>query len=156
MNNFDELAKTHCLHTLLEPVQLYDQHFTGQIKSAINFSLTGSHSCTAPIENFIRAAIRILQAYEKTPLSRGFFHLDLTGSTFEPLWIHEEVICAIKNLVGYKKALFLISGLRLALCPNGKYWTYRMRKQYMDTLSYIDQLAANLINSTTTLNLVYL
>jgi hypothetical protein len=156
MNNLDELAKTHCLHTLLEPVQLYDLYFTEQVKSAINFSLTGSHNCSAPIENFVRAAIRVLQAHEKYPLSRGFFHLDLSRNTFEPLWIQEAVICALKQLVGYEKALLLISGLRPALCPSGKYWTQSIRKQYKDALSYIDQLAANRINSSTILNLVYL
>lgn len=156
MNNLDELAKTHCLHTLLGPVQSYDQYITEQVKSAINFSLTGSHNCSAPIENFVRAAIRVLQAHEKYPLSRGFFHLDLSRNTFEPLWIQKEVICALKQLVGYEKALLLISGLRPALCPRGKYWTQSMRKQYKDALSYIDQLAANRINSSTILNLVYL
>ena len=156
MNNLDELTKTHCLQTLLGPVHLYDQYFTEQVKSAINFSLTGSHNCSAPIENFVSAAIRVLQAHEKHPLSRGFFHLDLSRNTFEPLWIQEEVICALKQLVGYEKALLLISGLRPALCPKGKYWTHRIRKQYTEALSHIDQLAAKRINSSTILNLVYL
>ena len=156
MNNLDELAKIHCLHSLLGPKTHYDQQFTEQIKSAINFFLTGSLNCSAPIDNFIRAAIRILQPHEKIPLSRGFFHLDLSRKTFEPLWIQEELIRALKQLVGYEKALLIISGLRPALCPSGKYWTRRIRKQYVEALSYIDQLAANKINPSTILNLVYL
>lgn len=156
MNNLNEWVKDHCLHTLLGSTANIDPYFEEQIKTAIDFSLTGSIECSAPLDKFARAVIRFLQVHDKTLASRGFHHLDLSEKTLDPLWLREELIRAIKLLAGYEKALLIISGLRSALCPRGKYWTHGIQNRYEGSLNYIDELAAQKVDSSTTLNLIYI
>lgn len=59
---------------------------------------------------------------------------------FSPLWIRQAIVSEMKKLAGRREALLLVSGLREAVCPEGKYWTKHREAQYQRVRSWIDGL----------------
>jgi hypothetical protein len=60
---------------------------------------------------------------------------------FSPLWIRQAIVERMKGLAGRREALLLITGLREAVCPPGKYWTKQRAAQYQRVRGWIDDLA---------------
>lgn len=60
---------------------------------------------------------------------------------FSPLWIRQAVVSRMKAMAGRSEALLLVTGLREAVCPEGKYWTKKRERQYHQVRSWIDELA---------------
>ncbi len=156
MKNPNELAKVHCLHSLFGRVTGQDPYLANQIKTAIEYSLTGSADRSAPLDNFTQAALKLFASQCPLPPSWGFAHLDLSRNSFDPLWVRLEFIKSLKHLAGYNENLLVVSGLRVSLCPAGKYWTRRIQKSYQDALIYIDELAAKWSTPNTALTVLYL
>ena len=156
MKSHSELAKVHCMHSLFGILTGRDPYLTSQIKTAIEFSLTGSADRTAPLDSFTKAALDLFKKQSPLPPSWGFAHLDLSLKPFDPLWVRAAFVKSLKNLAGYEDALLVVSGLRISLCPEGKYWTRRVQNRYENALSYIDDLAAKWSTPNTTLTVLYL
>ncbi len=156
MKTHNELAKAHCLHSLFGRLTGRDPYLTGQIKYAIEFSLTGSNDRKAPLNTFTEAARELFKKQHPLPPSWGFAHLDLSQNPFDPLWVREEFIKSLKCLAGFNENLLVITGLRGTLCPPGKYWTRRMQERYGDALAYIDDLAARWSTPNTALTVLCL
>lgn len=60
---------------------------------------------------------------------------------FSPLWIRQAIVNRMKGLAGRREALLLVTGLRDAVCPPGKYWTARRETEYQRVRGWIDALA---------------
>lgn len=60
---------------------------------------------------------------------------------FSPLWIRQAIVERMKAMAGRREALLLITGLREAVCPPGKYWTAKRAAQYQRVRGWIDDLA---------------
>jgi len=58
-----------------------------------------------------------------------------------PLWIRQRIVSEMKKLAGRRAALLLITGLREAVCPQGRNWTKNRAQQYMRVQAWIDDLA---------------
>ncbi len=156
MKTPNELAKAHCLHSLFGRLTGRDPYLTGQIKKAIELSLTGSADRKAPLNTFTEAALELFQKQHPLPPSWGFAHMDLSQKPFDPLWVRAEFIKSLKRLAGFNENLLVVSGLRESLCPPGKYWTQRMQKRYEESLEYIDDLGAMWSTPNTALSVLYL
>ena len=59
---------------------------------------------------------------------------------FSPLWIRQAIVIEMKKLAGRREGLLLVTGLRGAVCPKGKYWTKHREAQYQRVRSWIDEL----------------
>lgn len=59
---------------------------------------------------------------------------------FSPLWIRQAIVSEMKKLAGRREALLLVTCLREAVCPAGKYWTKHREAQYQQVRSWIDEL----------------
>lgn len=59
---------------------------------------------------------------------------------FSPLWIRQAIVAEMKKLAGRREALLLVTGLREAVCPAGKYWTKHREAQYQRVRSWIEEL----------------
>ena len=59
---------------------------------------------------------------------------------FSPLWIRQAIVGEMKKLAGRREALLLVTGLRDAVCPKGKYWTKDREAQYQRVRGWIDEL----------------
>ena len=46
----------------------------------------------------------------------------------------------MKKLAGRREGLLLVTGLRGAVCPEGKYWTKHRETQYQQVRNWIDEL----------------
>lgn len=152
----EEMAKLHCLHALFAAAAGHDAALTQHIKSAIDYSLTGTLDTSAPLEQFAVAALKLFEDQEKYTPSYGLRQIDLRQRHYDPLWLREELISALKALAGYEKALLLIVGLRIALCPGGHYWTRRLREEHLAARAYIDELAAQWTTPNCHLSILYL
>jgi len=60
---------------------------------------------------------------------------------FSPLWIRQAIVVEMKKLAGRREGLLLVTGLRDAVCPAGKYWTKQREVQYLRVRDWIDELA---------------
>lgn len=60
---------------------------------------------------------------------------------FSPLWIRQAIVVEMKKLAGRRAALLLVTGLREAVCPAGKYWTKQREARYRRVREWIDELA---------------
>ena len=60
---------------------------------------------------------------------------------FSPLWIRQAIVVEMKKLAGRREGLLLVTGLREAVCPVGKYWTKQRGHQYQRVRDWIDELA---------------
>ncbi|MGZ0656155.1 hypothetical protein ACWPKO_09090 [Coraliomargarita sp. W4R53] len=59
---------------------------------------------------------------------------------FSPLWIRQAIVVEMKKLAGRREGLLLVTGLREAVCPAGKYWTKQREAQYQRVRDWIDEL----------------
>ena len=155
MSNASELAKLQCLQTLFGRATGGDPYLAQQIKKAIDFSLTGSVDQSAPLERFTEAALRLGREYRTMPPSCRICHLDFREKEYDPLWIHRELSRIFRELAGYDSALLIVTGLRCAICPPGRYWTKKYRNQYRAAIEYIDTTAALRSARNTTANIIY-
>ena len=140
-NPTEEIAKFQCLHALFGDRDTYGPDLARHLKSAIDFSLTGSDVAPAPLDQFAEAAERLRA--KQNPETSGSFalqHLDLRSRTYEPLWVRAELIEHMKQLAGYSRALLLISGLRESF-PHGRQQLKRRQKEYQEAISLIEDLA---------------
>ena len=64
---------------------------------------------------------------------------DLEASS--PLWIRQAIVKEMKKLAGRRVGLLLVTGLREAICPEGRRWTHAKEAQYQRVRSWIDELA---------------
>lgn len=60
---------------------------------------------------------------------------------FSPLWIRQAIVVEMKKLAGRSEGFLLVTGLREAVCPAGKYWTKHREAQYQRVRNWIDELA---------------
>lgn len=77
-----------------------------------------------------------------SPTESAFAHWHVPRlDDFSPLWIRQGIVTEMKKLAGCSRGLFLVTGLREAICPSGKYWTKEREDQYRRVRSWIDELA---------------
>lgn len=155
MSNASELAKLRCLQTLFGCATGGDPYLTQQIKKAIDFSLTGSVDQSAPLQHFTAAALRLGHEYRTLSPSCRICHLDFLEKEYDPLWVHQELTRIFRDLAGYDAALLIVTGLRHAICPPGRYWTKKYRDQFRAAIEYIDTTAARRSARNTTANIIY-
>ena len=72
----------------------------------------------------------------------GFAHWHVPAlEDFSPLWIRQAIVAEMKKLAGRRAALLLVTGLRDAVCPPGRYWTKSRQAEYDRVRDWIDELA---------------
>jgi hypothetical protein len=59
-----------------------------------------------------------------------------------PLWIRPILLRRLNRLAGASAVLFLITGLREAICPKGSRWTRERRNEYARVRHWIESIAA--------------
>ena len=73
-------------------------------------------------------------------ISYCHWHVPNTEST-SPLWIRHAIVAEMKKLAGRRYALLLVTGLREAICPEGKRWTNARECQFRLVRNWINELA---------------
>lgn len=157
---FDNLAALNAMVSLAagsEPAR------ADQIQAAIQFcrrqaSLTSgrSNSLSREISRAYSETVdRLVKLHGKDPAAFGFSHWDLGSHPYDPLWVRVHLIQQLKKISGLPEALLLITGLRHALCPPGKYWTEKRSLRYREAIAYIEHLALQFKTPSTRLSLLF-
>ena len=94
---------------------------------------------------------------EREPSELAFAHCHVPLlEDFSPLWIRQAIVTEMKKLAGRREGILLVTGLREAVCPEGKYWTKHCESQYQRVRNWIDELACDWTTQDSNLQVVVL
>lgn len=86
----------------------------------------------------------------------GFAHCDLSATSADPLFLRPQLLAAVRELVGYKEGLLLVSGLRQAVTGRSRRFNSRRRITYQQTQGLIEALVAKFAPARTRLHLIFI
>ncbi len=140
-----------------------DQFQSDQIQAAIQFcrnqaevvSSSKSQQAMETSKAYTDIVDRLVKLHVEEGSSFGFGHWNLGHHEYDPLFIRAHLIKELKRISGFEEALLLITGLREALCPPGKYWTQKRSTRYQEAISYIESLAVQYKTPKTKLSLLF-
>jgi hypothetical protein len=152
----DQSPPLRALHTLLSVAVGADADLARQVEAAVDFTLENAAPGGPDAAALGHAAAALLDLFRRDGRTPAFAHLDLREQTWEPLWIRERMLAALRPLAGYREGILLTTGLRRLACPPGRRWTARARSRYQDALAYLQETAAAQSAPTTVLHLLFL
>lgn len=144
------------LHTLLSVAVGADADLERQVQAAVDFTLENATPGGPDAVSLEHSAEVLLNLFRRDGRTPAFAHLDLREQTWEPLWIRERMLAALRPLTGYREGILLTTGLRRLACPPGRRWTARARTRYQDAMTYLQETAAVQTSARTMLHLLFL
>ncbi|HKK19289.1 MAG TPA: hypothetical protein VJ952_11465 [Opitutales bacterium] len=92
--------------------------------------------------SYVEKLARLHFGEQGEPERLGFCHWHVPQlEVFSALWIRQAIVGEMKKLAGRREALLLVTGLREAVCPRGKYWTQARQAEYGRVRGWIEELA---------------
>lgn len=161
-----ELRRLLFINALFSEATGHDLYLAEQIRSAIACGLAelearaGREPADGPAYDaaFTAAAAELLaRLFEGRP-RHGFYHWDasLGLASPTPLFTRAEIMAGLRRLAGYPEATLLVTNLRPALLPPTRRATPRRRREYVEALAFIRDLAAARTGRGTELHLLFL
>jgi len=144
------------LHTLLSVAVDADADLARQVQAAVDFTLENAAPGGPDATSLSHAAEALLDLFRRDGRTPAFAHLDLREQNWEPLWIRERMLAALRPLAGYREGILLTTGLRRLACPPGRRWTVRARGRYQDAIAYLQETAAAQSSVNAVLHLLFL
>jgi hypothetical protein len=153
-----QLRRLHFLNALFAPLTGHDLYLARQIDAAIATSLDEAVEREPGDPAFVSAAAELFTKLCRTGPRHGFFHWDAAGSdtAAAPLFARAGLMEGLKRLAAYPESTVLVTNLRAAHCPPRGRWTSRRERDYDDTLSLLQQLAATRSRRGAQMNLLFL
>ena len=94
---------------------------------------------------------------EGKPSGLVFAHWHVpTLEDFSPLWIRQAIVTEMKKMAGRREGMLLVTGLREAICTEGKYWTKHCESEYHRVRGWIDKLASAWVTQSCNLQVIVL
>jgi hypothetical protein len=162
----DDLRRLHFINALFAHATGHDLYLAEQIKSAIAFSLAELEAQTSLRPELAQTYDAAFNAAAADLLARlfahqprhGFFHWDasLTLAAATPLFTRAEIMAGLKHLAPYRESTLLVTNLRPALIPPSRRATPRRKRDYVEALDFIHQLAAARTARSASLQLLFL
>jgi hypothetical protein len=149
-------APLRALHTLLSAAVGADSDLARQVQAAVDFTLENAAPGGPDAATLGQAAKALLGLLRRATPPPAFAHLDLREQAWEPLWIRQRVLGALRPLAGYREGVLLTTGLRRLACPPGRRWSARARARYQAAMAYIQETAAAHASDKTVLHLLFL
>jgi len=113
-----------------------DLYLARQIKESIDASIETSDSLSQD-DAFLNAAKRLL---ETRGSNRQAQKIDLVpapaAGAYSQLALRARLLAALKRCCLAKRSVLVLAGLREAICPPGKRWTKRRKREYQDAIAY--------------------
>ncbi len=147
MKSRENLKKLYFINSVFPEITGNDLYFADQIRRAVEGAAASRKSgddgpgTADSFEDFRDAVLRLR---ETLPASReGFAHWDAgtCPDGFSPLWARSELIGILKRLASEPQATLLVTNLAEAVCPRGRRWTRRSRREYGEAIAFIRDLA---------------
>lgn len=162
----DDVRRLHLINALFGEVTGNDLYLAEQIKEAITFSLADLQAqtllhpeFTAKYDAAFNAAAAELLAKQFAHLhEHGFFHWDasLTLASATPLFTRAEIMTGLKRLAPYRESTLLVTNLRPALIPPTSRATPRRKRDYVEAVTFIQELASARTTPSANLQLLFL
>jgi hypothetical protein len=162
----DDLRRLHFVNALFARLTGDDLYLARQIQEAIAFSLSELAEQTRARPElaarydaaFTAAAARLLEKFFADQPGHGFFHWDAlsTLASATPLFARAELMTGLKRLAPYRESTLLVTNLRAALLPPEQRETARRRREYEESLAYVQDLAAARTRPDADLRLLFL
>ncbi|MGJ3241964.1 MAG: hypothetical protein ACFE0O_03255 [Opitutales bacterium] len=163
MNLPPDPGKLQSLHSLLSATFGTDPFQAEQIEAAIQHCLNEQERPAEPGDTdlALRPGLDVQQLAKLHALyskhqADGFAHWDLSQKPYDPLFIRAHLQRILRQLSGHPRATLVVTGLRQALCPAGKYWTRGRRERYREAITYIEDLACRYQTPNSAFNLIIL
>jgi hypothetical protein len=153
-----QLRRLHFLNALFAPLTGSDLYLARQIDAAITTSLDEAIDREPSDPTFIAAAARLFARLCGATPGHGFYHWDATehAAASSPLFARAGMMDGLKRLARFPESTVLVTNLRAGHCPPDRRWTGRRQREYDDTLSLLQQLAATRSRRGAQLNLLFL
>lgn len=148
-----DLSVLHLLNAVFAPLTGRDLYLAEQIKAGIDSALAADPAADRSTA-FARAIDRLREVLGVSQ-SDGFFHWD-AREAHGALFARQQVVDGLKGLAPFQNATLLVTNLRAALCPAGKRFTSRRRREYDEAVHFISSLAAARKRDTSNLNVLFL
>lgn len=158
MTRSPRLRRLHFLNALFAPLTGHDLYLAGQIDDAIGSALSPAGDRTPADPDFVRAAADLFRRLCRAEDTHGFFHWDAAAdaSAVTPLFARAGLIDGLKRLAPYREATVLITNLRHAHGAPARRFTPRRQRDYQETLSLVNDLAAARTRRGASVNLLFL
>ena len=113
-----------------------DLYYARQIKESIEASLPAERSSEP--EAFVTAADRLAQRMLDSADSTIAIGLVPTREAdgFSILALRAKLLEALKKTCRSERPLLVLTGLKEAICPQGKRWTARRKQEYQDAIDF--------------------
>ncbi|MFW5883749.1 MAG: hypothetical protein ACOCVG_05215 [Verrucomicrobiota bacterium] len=153
----DLLLKLKSASGLLVVAAGADRRQTAEVQAAIDFlrSERDQGRQETPPELYDRTIEDLLRLTRPGSEGWGFRHWNLRGDRYDPLFIRARLLRELRQLAGFPESLLLVTGLREALCPPGRYWTQKVEQRYHEAVDYIERVALKYNTPSTRLSLVF-
>ena len=90
---------------------------------------------------YVGKLARIHFGEEGEPSGLSFAHWHVPHlEDFSPLWIRQAIVTEMKKMAGRREGILLVTGLREAICSQGKYWTKHCESEYQRVRNWIEEL----------------
>ncbi len=140
------------LNHLLALATAADPRSARELHHAIAFSIReGKSNLQSPLLITAQNLLRLQHGGERL---FAVAHCDLKGLCDDPLWIRQRVVSALRRLAGHREGILLITGLKVAFCPTGR-WSPKRKAGYQECQGYIEQLAMRFNGPRSRLRLLY-
>jgi hypothetical protein len=153
----DLIAKNECIGALFPRITGRDPFFNDCVRAALDEALAKGDGQPVPLEVFMRRAFELSSNHGGC---EGFSMcvVNLRARTYEPLWLRSEILGDLKRVVGYKRALIVVSGLRGAVERSLRRRTARagFDAAMAEARHLIDSLAARFSAGQSRLSVLYL
>ncbi len=138
----DPVAQLRTLNELM--ARISDPERSEHARRALEFFSREHPAAVTQVElgSYVEKLTRLHFGEPGEPTNLAFVHWHVPRlEDFSPLWIRQAIVGEMKKLAGRREALLLVTGLRDAVCPAGKYWTQSRQMQYERVRGWINELA---------------
>ncbi len=135
-SNVEDLSKLQVICSLFAKTVCGDLYFAQQIKESIEASLPTAE--THQTEHFINRAKELVGKIEEEPNETGveLVEAETPQAPFSMLDLRANLLEALKRICRFESGLVVLTGLKDAICPQGKRWTKTRKKEYEDAVAF--------------------
>ncbi len=132
----EDFSKLQVVCSLFSKTVSNDLYFAKQIKESIEASLPLSDTNLA--EPFIYRAKELVAKLEKDSDLSGveLVEAESIERPFSMLNLRADLLVALKRICRFDSGLVVLTGLKEAICPKGKRWSPRRKRDYEDAIAF--------------------
>ncbi len=150
----EDLSKLQVVCSLFSNTVSNDLYYAQQIKESIEASLPGEQSKQA--KPFLCRAKELVEKLEREPPKTGVELVEALppSEAFSMLELRANLLDALKGVCRFDTGLVVLTGLKEAICPRGRRWTQRRKKDYEDAICFARDFCHKRSRPTSRLSLV--